>query len=38
MNEQTKDNSESSQDNPKGKKEMRGASFKTDGVVVNVEI
>lgn len=37
MNEQTKENTESSQEDPKGKKKMRGTSFKIGGVSVNAK-
>lgn len=37
MNEQMKENSESSQEDPKGKKKIRGTSFKIGGVSVNAK-
>lgn len=37
MTEQTKDTSESSQEDPKGKKKIRGTSFKIGGVSVNAK-
>lgn len=37
MNEQTKENTESSQEDGKGKKKMRGTSFKIGGVSVNAK-